>query len=62
MEMFWFIPSHGDGRYLGTSVGGRVNSLDYLKQIAQAIDHLGFRGACCRPASLARMLGSWPRP
>lgn len=45
MEMFWFIPTHGDGRYLGTSRGGRTTDWGYLKQIAQAIDHLGFRGA-----------------
>jgi len=45
MEIFWFIPTHGDGRYLGTSRGGRVTDLGYLRQIAQAIDYLGFRGA-----------------
>jgi alkanesulfonate monooxygenase len=45
MEMFWFIPTHGDGRYLGTSQGGRPTSWKYLRQIAQAIDDLGFRGA-----------------
>jgi alkanesulfonate monooxygenase len=45
MELFWFIPTHGDGRYLGTSRGGRVTDFGYLRQIAQAIDYLGFRGA-----------------
>jgi alkanesulfonate monooxygenase len=45
MEIFWFIPTHGDGRYLGTSRGGRETDLAYLKQIAQAVDRLGFRGA-----------------
>jgi alkanesulfonate monooxygenase len=45
MEIFWFIPTHGDGRFLGTSRGGRSVDLGYLKQIAQAIDQLGFRGA-----------------
>lgn len=45
MEMFWFLPTHGDGRYLGTSIGGRAVTLPYLQQIAQAIDDLGFRGA-----------------
>ena len=45
MEMFWFLPLHGDGRYLGTSVGGRAVSLPYLQQIAGAIDNLGFAGA-----------------
>jgi alkanesulfonate monooxygenase len=45
MELFWFIPTHGDGRYLGTSRGGRATDLGYLRQIAQAVDQLGFRGA-----------------
>jgi alkanesulfonate monooxygenase len=45
MEMFWFIPTHGDGRYLGTSYGGRSTDSGYLRQIAQAIDQLGYRGA-----------------
>lgn len=45
MEMFWFIPTHGDGRYLGTSQGGRATNWEYLQQIARAVDHLGYRGA-----------------
>ncbi len=45
MELFWFIPTHGDGRYLGTSTGGRSTTLGYLQQVARAVDHLGFRGA-----------------
>jgi len=45
MEMFWFLPTHGDGRYLGSAVGGRPVTLPYLQQIAAAIDELGFRGA-----------------
>jgi alkanesulfonate monooxygenase len=45
MEMFWFLPTHGDGRYLGTSVGGRAITLPYLQQIAGAIDQLGYAGA-----------------
>lgn len=45
MKLFWFIPTHGDGRYLGTATGGRVLDFDYLKQVAGAIDTLGFEGA-----------------
>jgi alkanesulfonate monooxygenase len=45
MELLWFIPTHGDGRYLGTSIGGRVADPGYLRQIAQAVDTLGFTGA-----------------
>ncbi|KWW12453.1 alkanesulfonate monooxygenase [Peribacillus simplex] len=45
MKVFWFLPSHGESRYLGTTKGGRAITLPYLKQIAQAVDHLGFEGA-----------------
>ncbi|QLE57314.1 FMNH2-dependent alkanesulfonate monooxygenase [Nostoc sp. TCL26-01] len=45
MQLLWFIPTHGEGRYLGTSIGGRVVNFDYWRQIAQAVDHLGFTGA-----------------
>jgi alkanesulfonate monooxygenase len=44
MEVFWFIPTHGDGRYLGTREGARAVSYAYCKQIAQAADELGFSG------------------
>jgi alkanesulfonate monooxygenase len=44
LNLFWFLPTHGDGRYLGTSEGGRPVSLAYLKQIAQAADTLGYGG------------------
>ena len=44
MELFWFIPSHGDGRYLGTTEGARTVDYDYIRQIAQAADRLGFHG------------------
>src|SRR6478735_6039693 len=45
MELFWFIPTHGDGRYLGTPTGGRPLDYDYLRQIAAAVDSLGYYGA-----------------
>jgi len=45
MKVFWFIPTHGDSRYLGTSHGGRVLDLGYLQQVASAVDNLGFYGA-----------------
>jgi alkanesulfonate monooxygenase len=44
MQIFWFIPTHGDSRYLGTSEGAREISHDYLRQVAQAADHLGYEG------------------
>jgi alkanesulfonate monooxygenase len=43
-NVLWFLPTHGDGRYLGTSLGGRDVNLNYLRQIAQAADDLGYFG------------------
>ncbi|MDZ8070824.1 MAG: FMNH2-dependent alkanesulfonate monooxygenase [Nostoc sp. DedQUE08] len=45
MQLLWFIPTHGDGRYLATATGGRAVSFPYLRQIAQAVDDLGYTGA-----------------
>lgn len=44
MKILWFIPTHGDARYLGTSHGARVASFDYFRQIAIAADSLGYEG------------------
>jgi alkanesulfonate monooxygenase len=44
MKIFWFIPTHGDSRYLGTSEGARAVNHDYLKQVAVAADTLGYEG------------------
>lgn len=44
MNVFWFIPTHGDSRYLGTSEGARQLDHGYLKQVAQAADALGYEG------------------
>jgi alkanesulfonate monooxygenase len=43
-DVLWFLPTHGDGRYLGSTEGARESSLPYLKQIAQAADQLGYFG------------------
>lgn len=44
MKLFWFIPTHGDGRYLATSQGARAVDHSYTRQIAQAADELGYEG------------------
>ncbi|MFT4249430.1 MAG: FMNH2-dependent alkanesulfonate monooxygenase [Pseudomonas sp.] len=44
MDVFWFIPTHGDSRYLGTSEGARQVSAEYVTQIAVAADTLGYEG------------------
>jgi len=43
-NILWFLPTHGDGRYLGTTTGGREVNFSYLRQIAQAADQLGYFG------------------
>ena len=45
MQLLWFIPTHGDGRYLGSALGGRQTGFAYYRQIAQAADDLGYYGA-----------------
>jgi alkanesulfonate monooxygenase len=45
MDILWFIPGHGDTRYLGTQISHRNASFEYLAQVAQAIDALGYTGA-----------------
>jgi len=43
-NVLWFLPTHGDGRYLGTTIGARAVTLPYLRQVAQAVDELGYFG------------------
>lgn len=44
MKILWFIPTHGETRYLGTSRGARQADLAYFKQVAIAADSLGYEG------------------
>jgi alkanesulfonate monooxygenase len=51
LELHWFLPSHGDGRELakpsdGPPVPGarREPDIDYLAQVALAVDQFGFTG------------------
>jgi alkanesulfonate monooxygenase len=43
-NILWFLPTHGDGRYLGSDVNARHITLNYLGQIARAADELGYFG------------------
>jgi alkanesulfonate monooxygenase len=43
-KILWFIPTHGDSRYLGTSHGARATDFSYFKQVAVAADTLGYEG------------------
>ncbi|MGQ3671929.1 FMNH2-dependent alkanesulfonate monooxygenase [Xanthobacter sp. TB0136] len=44
INFFWFIPTHGDGAYLGSETRQRPPEFGYFKQIAQAVDRLGYQG------------------
>lgn len=44
VNFFWFIPTHGDGAFLGSETRQRPPEFGYFKQIAQAVDRLGYQG------------------
>ncbi len=44
LKILWFIPTHGDSRYLGTTHGARHADFNYFKQVAVAADTLGYEG------------------
>ena len=44
IDVLWFLPTHGESRYLGASKGARAVDIGYLTQIAQAADQLGYYG------------------
>lgn len=65
MEVLWFIPTHGDGHYLGSTKGARIADFSYFKQISQAADRLGYTGvliptgrSCEDPWTLASSLAA----
>lgn len=63
LDIFWFLPTSGDTRYLGTSDFGRPPSNEYLRQIAITSENLGYDGlliptgsACLDPWVVAASL------
>ncbi len=44
LDMFWFLPTSGDGRYLGGNTGRRAADNRYMREIAVAADRLGYKG------------------
>ena len=44
LDIFWFLPTSGDTRYLGASDFGRAPSIEYLRQIATSSENLGYDG------------------
>ena len=52
LDFLWFIPSSGDGAYLGSDLRARPGDPDYFRQIARAADDLGYSGVLI-PTSVA---------
>jgi alkanesulfonate monooxygenase len=52
MQIFWFLPTAGDGRHLASAIGARTVDFNYLQQVAVAADTLGFDG-CLLPTGRA---------
>ena len=44
IDFFWFIPTSGDGTYLGSADLNRAPDYPYLREIAVAVDRLGYKG------------------
>ena len=54
LHLYWFLPTHGDGRMIdrralgagqaGAGTTQRAPGIQYLGQVAGAVDHLGFAG------------------
>lgn len=44
LDIFWFLPTSGDTRYLGRSDSGRPATNKYMQQIAVAAESLGYDG------------------
>jgi alkanesulfonate monooxygenase len=51
-SVFWFLPTHGDGRFLNASLGERPITFAYLRQVAQAADQLGYAGVLLPTGSI----------
>lgn len=45
IDFFWFIPTSGDGTYLGSTELNRAPDNGYLREVAVAADRLGYSGA-----------------
>ncbi len=57
MQIFWYLPTHGDGRHLATGIGSREASHAYLKQVAQLQTISAMLVLCCQPVIIAMIPG-----
>lgn len=44
LDIFWFLPTSGDTRYLGKSDFGRPPTNEHMHQIAVSAENLGYDG------------------
>ncbi len=44
LDFLWFLPTSGDGTYLGSQHLARPATNSYLRELAQAVDRLGYFG------------------
>lgn len=44
MDVFWFLPTFGDGHFIGSNELGRAPTFSYLLQITHAAESLGYDG------------------
>lgn len=44
LDIFWFLPTSGDTRYLGKSDFGRPPTNEYMRQIAVTAENPGYDG------------------
>ena len=44
LDFLWFLPTSGDGHYLGAPTGNRASTSRYLRELAGAVDRLGYYG------------------
>ncbi|MDX3925351.1 MAG: FMNH2-dependent alkanesulfonate monooxygenase [Shinella sp.] len=44
IDFFWFIPTSGDGAYLGSADQSRAPDNRYLRELAMVVDRLGYGG------------------
>ena len=61
LDFLWFIPSSGDGSYLGSDDLTRPADPGYFREIAVAVDRLGYSGVLIpvlRPSNTARACSS----
>ena len=56
-DVLWFLPTHGDGRYLGTTFGARPVDSATCGRSRRRPTISAISACCCRPAEAAKIHG-----